>query len=72
MMALRVIIMAGFLAGIGITDVDLGIGEVLEAHGVGTVVKILTVMMVFLGVVIGVIELITAGRGFQRAVGMIG
>lgn len=64
--------MANFLAGIGITDEDLGIGKVLEAHEVGMVVEILLVMMVYLGVVVGVIKLTTTGRGFQKAVGMIG
>lgn len=76
MMGLQVIttenFLAGILAGIGITDEDLGIGEDLEAHEVGMVVETLLVMMVYLGVVVGVIELITTGRGFQKAVGMIG
>jgi hypothetical protein len=65
--------MANSLAGIGITDEDpLGIGKVLGAHEVGMVVEILLVMMVYLGVVVGVIELTTTGHGFQKAVGMIG
>jgi hypothetical protein len=76
MMGLRVITTANFLAGIGITDEDLGIGKVLEAHVVGMVVETLLAMMVYLGVVVGVvvgvIEVTTTGRGFQEAVGMIG
>lgn len=72
MMGLRVIIMAGFLAGIEITGKDLGIGEVLEAHSFEVVVETLKVMTVYLEVEAGRLELITAGRDFQKAVGMIG
>lgn len=72
MMGLQVIIMAGFLAGIGITGKDLEIGEVLEAHGVGMVVETQKVMMVYLGVVARVIEPTTVGRDFQKEVETIG
>lgn len=72
MMGLQAITMAGFLAGIGITDEDLGIGEVVEVHEVGMVLETLIVMMVYVGVVVGVIELTIAGHGLQKAVGMIG
>lgn len=72
MMGLQVIPMAGFLVGIGIIDEDLEIGEVLEHHGVGAVAEALIVMMVYLRVVVGVLDLTTAGHEIQKAVGMIG
>lgn len=72
MMGLQVIPMAGFLVGIGIIDEGLEIGEVLEHHGVGAVAEALIVMMVYLRVVVGVLDLTTAGHEIQKAVGMIG